>query len=97
MAKSAAYRWQNERKRGLLGPNPKKRKRAAKAKSRGITNKQASYLAVLQRRLGEPYSGDGMNVREASSAIDAVKRRLKDATPVKAGATQPTAPGKPIG
>ena len=75
MAKSAAFRWQNERKRGLLG-NPKKKK-PGKRNKRGITNRQASYLASLQKQLGEPYTGNGMSVREASDAIDDCRRRLK--------------------
>jgi len=36
---------------------------------RGITNKQASYLAALQREAGEPYCGAGMTAREASAHI----------------------------
>lgn len=96
MAKSAAYRWQNERKRGLLGRKPK-----PKRKPLGITNKQARFLAALQRQLSEPYSGNGMTKADAHRAITEAKRRLrKNATPVNAGATRTrssTATGKPIG
>lgn len=99
MARTAAYRWQNERKRGLLGKGPKPKSRPKR--TRGITNKQASYLAALERQLGVPYSGNGMNTREASSAIDKAKRLLKDATPAGTGATKrkgaSSIPGKPIG
>lgn len=86
MARNAAYRWQNERKRGLVGPTsnkPKKRRKPA-----GITNKQARYLAALQKRLGVPYTGNGMTKAEAHRAINEAKRRLKGATPVSAGATR---------
>lgn len=73
MAKSAAYRWQNERRGGLLGP-PKKK---GKGKKRGITNAQAKYLAALQRGLGEPFTGGGMTMGQASAAIDDCKRRVR--------------------
>lgn len=76
MAKNAAYRWQNERKRGLLDkPKPKKGK---KKRKRGITPKQAKYLASLQRRLRTPYTGNGMTAAEASHAIDDAKRQLRE-------------------
>lgn len=39
------------------------------ALGRGITNRQASYLAALCRELGEPYCGSGMSRLEASLAI----------------------------
>lgn len=74
MARRAAYRWQNERKRGLYVKGvPRK---MGKPRRRGITNKQASYLASLQRELGVPYTGNGMTLAEASAAIDDAKRRL---------------------
>lgn len=75
MARSSAYRWQNERRRGLLG-KPPKAGTATKRGKRGITNAQAKYLADLQRRLGTPYSGGGMTLTEASSAIADARRRL---------------------
>lgn len=83
MAKSSAYRWQNERKRGLLGkpPTPKKRKRG----KAGITPKQAKYLASLQRQLRVKYTGNGMTRAEASSAIDDAKRQLEDARRLDSG------------
>ena len=98
MARNAAYRWQNERKRGLLGKGPKPTKRQPRHK-RGITNKQAGYLAAMQRKLGERYRGTGMTASEASRAIDAAKRRLNDATPARAGATRESlsTKGKPSG
>lgn len=37
---------------------------------RGITNAQASYLAWLQRRAGEPYTGAGMSRAQASQEIE---------------------------
>jgi hypothetical protein len=43
---------------------------------RGITNSQASYLAALQRELGERYLGAGMSRLEASEEIEACKGRL---------------------
>jgi hypothetical protein len=42
----------------------------------GITNKQAHYLAMLQRDLKESYSGWGMSRGEAADAIDDCLRRL---------------------
>lgn len=71
MAKSAAYRWQRERKHGLLGEGKRKKR------GKGITNKQASYLGALQRQLDETYTGNGMTVVQAAKAIDDAKRRLK--------------------
>jgi hypothetical protein len=41
-----------------------------------ITNRQASYLASLQRELGVQFSGAGMTRQEASDAIRACLRRL---------------------
>lgn len=43
---------------------------------RGITNKQASYLAALCRELKQPYTGRGMTRDEASIAIDALRARV---------------------
>jgi hypothetical protein len=37
---------------------------------RGITNSQARLLAALQSELGEPYTGRGLTLAEASEAID---------------------------
>jgi hypothetical protein len=39
----------------------------------GITNRQAKYLASLQREAGERYSGSGMSAFQASTEI----RRLR--------------------
>ena len=39
------------------------------AKFGGISNKQAQYLAALQRGAGQPYSGGGMSSIEASEEI----------------------------
>lgn len=43
---------------------------------KGITNKQASYLAALQREAREPYSGSGMTRQQASREIDRLERQL---------------------
>lgn len=45
-----------------------------KGRGLGITNKQASFLASLQREAGERYSGNGMSRQQASQEID----RLRD-------------------
>jgi hypothetical protein len=58
---------------------------------RGITNKQASYLAALCRELGAPYSGSGMSRLEASLAIRELEERVRARTrarAVQAGASQ---------
>ncbi len=73
MAKSSAYRWwtgfgeQAKRK-----PKPKK-----KGKPKGITNKQAKFLASLQRRAGEKYSGSGMTSAKAAKEIDRLLHPVK--------------------
>jgi len=54
-------------KRGLMAKK--------KYKGRGITNKQAAYLAALKRDLGEKYDGNGKSCAWASREID---RCLKD-------------------
>lgn len=43
----------------------------------GITNAQAKYLAALQRRLHEPYTGRGMTRDQAAIAIKAAKTALE--------------------
>jgi hypothetical protein len=43
---------------------------------RGITNKQAHYLAHLQRKLGTQYTGNGLTMREASDAIERCREQL---------------------
>jgi hypothetical protein len=45
---------------------------------RGITNKQASYLAALCRELGQPYSGSGMSRLEASLTITRLQDELRE-------------------
>lgn len=44
--------------------------RRSRKPKRGITNLQASYLAGLQRKAGEPYTGSGMSLRQASAEIE---------------------------
>ena len=44
----------------------------------GITNKQAHYLAMLQRQLGVAYTGNGLSRLEASAAIEACKARVQE-------------------
>jgi hypothetical protein len=44
---------------------------------RGITNKQASYLAALARELHVPYPGSGMSRLEASLTIADYQRQVK--------------------
>ncbi len=74
MAKSSAFRWwtgfgeQAKRK-----PKPKKKG----AKPKGITNKQAKFLALLQRKAGEKYTGNGMTSRQASKEIDRLLHPVK--------------------
>jgi hypothetical protein len=51
--------------------------RAMASLGRGITNKQASYLAALCRELGEPYPGSGMSRLEASVAINDRQQLLR--------------------
>jgi hypothetical protein len=41
---------------------------------RGITNKQAKILAALQRKAGEPYTGNGMSARQAGREIGRLSR-----------------------
>lgn len=43
---------------------------------KGITNKQASYLAALQREAGEPWSGSGMSRLQASREIERLRGQL---------------------
>lgn len=54
MARQARYRWQNERKRGLLKGQQRKRgkPRAVNANAKPITDKQRSYIRTLQSRTG---------------------------------------------
>jgi hypothetical protein len=41
-----------------------------KRRRRGITNRQARYLAGLCREAGEPYRGNGMSRMQASDEIN---------------------------
>jgi len=43
---------------------------ATMASERGITNRQASFLASLCRQAGEPYDGNGMTLQQAADRID---------------------------
>lgn len=45
-------------------------------KSKGLTNKQASYLAALQKQLGVPYTGHGLTISEASRLITKLKAQV---------------------
>lgn len=47
---------------------------------RGITNRQASYLAALCRELGRPYPGSGMSRLEASIAIRDLEQQVRART-----------------
>jgi hypothetical protein len=57
----------------------------ARALGRGITNRQASYLAALCRELGWKYRGSGMTQLQASDAIaqarDELERRRRGERP----------------
>jgi hypothetical protein len=44
---------------------------------RGITNKQAKYLAALCRELKIPYPGRGMSREDASIAIEALALKVE--------------------
>jgi hypothetical protein len=44
------------------------------SKPRGITNQQTKELARLQRAAGEPYTGNGMTLREARAEIQQLTR-----------------------
>jgi hypothetical protein len=78
----ARMNWEGAARRAKTGPprwkprpedlEPKKKRK----KARGITNKQAQYLASLQRRLGEPYKGNGLTMQQASMLIADCQRRL---------------------
>lgn len=92
MAKSSAYRWQNERKRGLFKDGPlRNNQRPDRRRPAKITNKQAQFLASLQRDLGVNYTGRGMTKGEATKAIDQCLRKLgrKAKTLPKRGRHQP--------
>ena len=43
-----------------------------------ITGQQAEFLAWLQGKLGEDYSGAGMSEPEAGEAIEQAKQRLAE-------------------
>lgn len=64
---------------------------------RGITNRQASYLAALSRELGQPYAGSGMSRLEASLAIrdaqEQLRRRSAMRQTARAGSQRPPAAG----
>jgi hypothetical protein len=47
------------------------------SRGHGITNKQASYLASLQRAAGEPYTGAGMSRERASVEIERLLEQLR--------------------
>ncbi len=71
MARSRAYRWRGF---GEQARSPGESRKGGK----GITNKQAAYLAALQRQLGIPYTGSsGMTRREASALIEKLQDRAK--------------------
>lgn len=69
MAKSRAYRWNGWRTDLQGGEIKDKPGKPRKRKPKGITNVQAKYLASLQRKAGEPYSGSGLTTSEASQEI----------------------------
>jgi hypothetical protein len=73
VAKNARYRWQGFGKEAVRKPKPKKKRRGAPK----ITNKQARFLAQLQQRAGERYTGAGMTRSQASWEIE----RLLNKTP----------------
>lgn len=50
--------------------------RRTRGKPKGITPRQAHYLAILQREGGEPYVGNGMTRGDASAAIDHLRKKL---------------------
>lgn len=64
MARNKAYRWRG------FGEQASGNGGEARPRGKGITNKQAAYLAALQKKAGLPYSGSGMTRRQASSEID---------------------------
>lgn len=59
---------------------------------RGITNKQASYLAALCRELGQPYPGSGMSRLEASIAIRDRQEQLRARTARRPRSSRAEAP-----
>ena len=72
---------------------------------RGITNKQASYLAALCRELHVPYPGSGMSRLEASLTIAEYQRQVRargikrapKSSSVTPRATDPPAAGEATG
>ncbi len=74
MAKLASMRW--HRFGGLEPYKPSRKKR-----KRGITNSQAKFLAALQRKAGEKYTGNGMSCAQASSEIDRLLGKPPKARP----------------
>lgn len=50
---------------------------ARRARRYGITNKQASYLAALQRAAGERYTGNSLSRQHAAREIDRLLEQRK--------------------
>ena len=73
MAKHKHYRWRDWRvdERGTsIRDSDESNKRNKARKGSGITNKQAKFLATLQRQAGLKYTGNGMSRADASALID---------------------------
>jgi len=66
VAKLRRYRWRG------FGEQARSRGESRK-RGVGITNKQAAYLAYLQRKAGERYSGSGMTRKQASREINRLR------------------------
>jgi hypothetical protein len=69
VARSRAYRWRGFGSQAAGGGGESTRR------GKGITNKQAAYLAALQKAAGERYSGSGMTRRQASVEINRLLKR----------------------
>jgi hypothetical protein len=72
VARSDTYRWNGwhtDLDGGSIKDRPVESPKKKPKKPKGITNSQAKYLAALQRKAGERYSGNGLTAKEASAEI----------------------------
>lgn len=78
MAKKARYRWHGFGEPADQRPSRVRSRRTRRRGSPGITNRQASFLADLERQLGLPYTGNsGLTRHEASKRIDELLQQRK--------------------